>query len=438
MSRPAPHRPVRLALLAIIVAATPMIAQQPDTLRLGPLQRAAERSDSRAGQGDLLKAQSTLRQQSLRTDQLPSFSLQGQAQHLSDVTSFTSTAGSPFSVPQPYKDQFDASLNIRKKLIDPSAGDRLQVELAQLAEGEARVHAVLWQQRQQVNDAFFAMLRLDAQGASLDAALIDLVGQRRLANERVTNGTALPSEVLLLDAEIAKRRQNRDEIYADRGAMRTMLESLTGQSIAPDAVLEVPDLAADVATVRSILDQDHSRPEFAVFAASDTLIQRRIAAADDLMKPRLSVFARGGYGRPGLNQLSRDFNSYYLAGLQLEWAPWNWGTTHRDQEVQVLQSRILQTEKAAFSEGIRRATIRDLATIDQLLRSLATDDTIIALRERVLNETRLRVGEGVTTSAEFIDRETDLLLSRLDRDAHRVRLVEARARVLTTVGHEVR
>jgi outer membrane protein TolC len=56
----------------------------------------------------------------------------------------------------------------------------------------------------------------------------------------------------------------------------------------------------------------------------------------------------------------------------------------------------------------------------------------------VLRETRLRFAEGVITSAEYVDRETDLLAARLARASHRVELARARARFLTLVGIEVR
>jgi outer membrane protein TolC len=121
----------------------------------------------------------------------------------------------------------------------------------------------------------------------------------------------------------------------------------------------------------------------------------------------------------------------------VEWTPWNWGATRRDREVLALEQEVVATEEAAFTESIRRGVARDLASIDRLERSLGEDDAIIALREQVLGETRLRFGEGVITSAEYVDRETDVLAARLARASHRVELAQARARFLTTIGAEV-
>ena len=53
-------------------------------------------------------------------------------------------------------------------------------------------------------------------------------------------------------------------------------------------------------------------------------------------------------------------------------------------------------------------------------------------------ETRARYTEGAVTSAEYVDRQIDVLGARLTRAIHRTELAQARARVLTTLGIEVR
>jgi len=66
------------------------------------------------------------------------------------------------------------------------------------------------------------------------------------------------------------------------------------------------------------------------------------------------------------------------------------------------------------------------------------DDEIVALREQILTETRARFEEGVVTSAEYVDRQTDVLSARTTRALHRVELARARAHFLNTLGIEVR
>jgi outer membrane protein TolC len=124
--------------------------------------------------------------------------------------------------------------------------------------------------------------------------------------------------------------------------------------------------------------------------------------------------------------------------VQVEWTPWTWGATRREQEVLALQSEIVASEEAAFTANVERAAVRATATMRQLARTVDLDEEIVVLHRGILDETRLRYNEGVITSAEFVDRQVDLLAAELARVTHRVQLAEAQARLLTTLGREVR
>jgi outer membrane protein TolC len=312
------------------------------------------------------------------------------------------------------------------------------VERAQLAESEARVRTTLYALRQSVNDAFFTAARLQAQRSDVETSITDLEAQLLVAGRRVRLGAALPSDTAALKAELLRRRQVLAEIDANRVAALAVLGELTGTRIAADAVLALPDLAVAAASPADSLDRLRARPEYEQFARARELVAQQERAVAAREKPRLSAFGRAGYGRPGLNALNDQFDSYWLAGIQLQWTPWTWGTTRREREVLALQRQVIATEESAFAEGIRRAVVQDAATIGRLEEALATDEQIIELRERIARETRLRFQEGVVTSAEYVDRQTDVLNARLARAAHRVELAQARARFLTTLGIEVR
>jgi outer membrane protein TolC len=416
-------------------------AQRPaprDTLTLGALQAAAVKNDPRARQIDLLASQSSLREKSLDAERLPALGLTALGQYQSDVPEIPLSFPGGARPPLPPHDSYDAHLELLEPLYDPSRGARRGVERATLAESQARVRTSLYQMRQEVSEAYFSALLLHAQRAELETATADLEARLRQARDRVLEGSALPSESATLEAELVRTRQSLAEIDANRGAALEVLGDLTGRSIAESDSLAIPDLESQVASARDSLAALRARPEYAQFARSREAIaqQSRSVAAGD--QPRISAFGRVGYGRPALNPLGTEFDEYWLAGVRVEWSPWNWGTTRRSQEELALQRQIITTEEKAFTERIRRGVASDLAAIDRLEKTLAADDTIIALRERVLNETRIRFGEGVVTSAEYVDRETDALNARLARATHRVELARARAHFLTLTGVEVR
>src|SRR5206468_3756471 len=230
-----------------------------------------------------------------------------------------------------------------------------------------------------VNDAFFSAALAEARADEVTTVISDLESQMRVAQARVREGTALPSEPATIQAEILRRRQDRDDLATTRNASLAVLAALTGRSIAANDTLALPDLASAVATSRASITVPRARPEYAQFARTrDQLAaQARIITAQT--RPRVSAYGRAGYGKPGLNFLATDFNGYWLAGVQVQWAPWTWGSNDRDREVLALQQQIVASDEDAFTAATQRAVERQLADIDRLTAALRTDDTIIAL-----------------------------------------------------------
>ena len=427
------RRMTLLAALTILPSASR--SQARDSVPLAELHARALEVDPREAQRALVAAQSRLRLASIGAERRPALGIEGIAQHQSDVARVPLLL--PGIAPPPH-DVYDARLAATQRLYDPGVGARRAVERSQLEQSLSRLDVALFDVRRQVNETFFAALRGQVHGQELAASASDLEAQLRVAEARVREGAALPSEALALRAELLRRRQLLAEADAGRRASLEILAHLTGVPLDSGTLLVPPDLLAPVKGARSALADARNRPEFEHFTRSREVLaaQQRMRRAQD--QPRVSAFGRAGYGRPGLNPLSADFDSYWLAGVQLQWSPWTWGASGRDREVLALQQRILDTEERAFADALHRAVAQDLAAVDRLEATVGADDEIIALRERIALETRARFREGAVTSAEYIDRQSDVLSARLNRAIHRTELAQARARVLTTLGFEIR
>ncbi len=431
----------RYAFASLVLFASSRVAAQTpggDTLRLGALQDTAVMRDPRGRELALLMEQSRLRQQNLTAERRPTLTVEGQAQYQSDVAKIPFSLPGGISPATPPHDTYDAHLAAGQKLYDPTIAARRAVENAQLAQSEAQLKAELYPLRQNVNDAFFAALQAQSQIAELEHTITDLEAQQRVAADRVREGAALPGEEKALRAEILRRRQSVAEAAANRRAALAILGDLTGKSYDSTTLLGATDLAVEVGRARDSLPVLRTRPEYEQFARSRALLehQERARKAQDL--PKVSAFGRAGYGRPGLNPLSTKFDNYWLTGIQFQWAPWTWGTGQRDRQILELQRQIVTAEEEEFTNTLRRGVEQDLANIDRLESAVRQDDEIVALRESILTETRARFNEGVVTSAEFVDRQTDVLSARTSRALHRVELAQARARFLNTLGIEVR
>ncbi len=437
----ATHQITALAGAAMLAVHTPQLnAQQTiagDSLSLGIAQVQAVAADPRGRQLELQARQSALRLRTLATSWYPALSINGQGQYQSDVTGFSAALPPNLHIPTQPHDTYDGHVNAQQPILDPTISPREALERTQLAESESQVRATLFGLRQEVNDAFFAAASLQARSTEVEIAMQDLRERLRDARDRVRGGTALPSDTAILAATLLQRQQDSLQLGADRHAALARLGDLIGRPVADDVRLGYSDLVAESAQASNAVDGLRSRPEYAQFAATRARLstQETVDAAQD--KPKLSAFGRWGYGRPGLNMLNTSFETYWLAGLQVQWMPWTWGSTSRDREVLALQRDIVTTNEAAFTRQIRRSIESDVSTIARLDSTLAADDRIIALRELVERETRIRFEEGVVTAADYTDRSTDLLTARLARAQHRIDLTQTRAHFLTTLGLEV-
>ena len=178
---------------AALASARALPAQGRDTLRLAELQDLAVRVDPRQRQLALQRQATALRLRTIGADRLPTLTGEGYGQYQSVVVAL------PFPLPNTVfpgipHDTYDAHLIAQQRLYDPSLGPRSDAERANLAAAEARVQTNLYALRGEVNEAFFSAALAEARASELATVISDLEAQLRVAQARVREGTALPSE----------------------------------------------------------------------------------------------------------------------------------------------------------------------------------------------------------------------------------------------------
>lgn len=428
---------MKRSLFILAIALTPVVLPaQP--IELGALQDAARSTDPRLQQLQLEAEQLELRLANIVAERRPSIAVEGQAQYQSDVIQIPlrSPDGSP--VPSPPKDTWDASVRLEQMILDPSVRARVAAERARLAEQNARVETALYAIRQEVNEAFFAAASLQEREAQVETAITDLEARLEDTRIRVAEGVALPGDAATIEAALLARRQDKLQLHAQRNGALGRLAELTGQTITPSSELTLPDHSAAVGRATADIAQLRARPEYEQFARTKDRLAAQMDVVETRGEPRVSAYGRAGYGKPGLNPLSTGFDTYLLAGVRLQWKPWDWGVAAREKKQLELQQQTVESEEDAFARNLRKSIQNDVAAISQLTEVLALDARIVELRELIERETRARYQERAVTAAEMVDKTTDVLEARLLRAVHQVELAQARARMLTVLGLEAR
>ena len=434
----------RAAALLLLLAATPLAAQEPPgapaARTLGDVYRAAAAADPRMRQLELEAEQAALRLRAIDAARLPAFGIDGRAQHQSEVASFPlrDPGGAPLITPP--KDTFDVYVGVEQRLIDPTLAARAALVRAELEEARARVATSLFALRLEIDEAFFAAESAAARAKAIEVRMAALARLEAVADARVREGAALASEARAIDATLLQRRQDLLQATARRHAALDRLGRLTGGAVTRDTTLVFPAALTDApaAAFGAEAAAARSRPEYAQFEKTRDRIAQQASAVGVDARPRLTAFARAGVGRPGLNFIADDVNPYWMGGLQLRWAPWSWGAHAREREALALERDIVATEAEAFTARLERSLDGDLAEVERLAGTLALDRQIVALREQIEGEARIRWEARVISLAEYLDRSGELLDAEVAREEHRIALAAARARVLTTAGLEVK
>src|SRR5690606_38218357 len=99
--------------------------------------------------------------------------------------------------------------------------------------------------------------------------------------------------------------------------------------------------------------------------------------------PRLNLFLQGGYGRPGLNMLKNNFETYYIGGVRLNWSLSGLYTSKKEKARLDIKNQVLDLQKETFLFNTQQTIQKQDAEIEKLKYLISSDSTIVELRDRI-------------------------------------------------------
>ena len=127
------------------------------------------------------------------------------------------------------------------------------------------------------------------------------------AEVQVNQGIAFKSALYSLQAEYIRTLQKQTEIISARSSLYNTLSLLSGKSITDQTkiVLPKPDEVN--------FSKSNQRLELSLFDSQIAAVRQQDKLNKVRIMPRLTAFAQGGYGRPGLNFLNNEFNPFFIS-----------------------------------------------------------------------------------------------------------------------------
>ena len=360
---------------------------------------------------------------------LPQIAFNAQATWQSEVVHFPISLPG-VAIPTIAKDQYRATVDVSQTIWDGGAA-RSQRKIAEAGNEIDRqnVEVNLYTLRERINQLFFGILTIDEQLNQLDILEKDLQTSLKLVNSFLQNGIATPSDVDMVQVEILNVSQKRTELAAFRKAYAAMLSAMIGEMVSDDVQLVKP---ADIVINRQA---NIMRPEMLLFAKQSELFDAQLSSIKARNMPRFSLFVQGGYGKPGLNMLSNEFEFFAIGGARLNWNFGNLYSSKNESNLLANSKNMVDVQQETFVFNTNLQLTQAWQEIQKAKGLMQTDDEIISLRHRVKTAGESKYANGIYTVNDLVKDINAENQSRQAKILHEVQYLMSMYQYRTLVGY---
>ena len=392
--------------------------------------QAAERNYPLIKQYDLIEKTTNLTVSNIQKAWLPQVSASAQVSYQSDVTSWPDEMRNMMTamgldMKGLAKDQYRLGIDINQTVFDGGiiAGQK------RIAEQQGKVEAAqtevnIYNVRKRVNEMYFSLLLLDEQ-LLLNRDLQELLsGNEKKLASMVTRGTAAESDYLSVKAERLNAVQQATTLESQKQMLAAMLSAFCGIEV---KAVQKPGLSEDINRRLDKFDAS-GRPEMQLFNAQHHLAKAQEKALGAALMPKISVFAQGFYGYPGLNlfedMMSRKWSLNGLVGAKLTW---NIGALYtRKNDLTKLAARhdMIDTERDVFLFNNKLEQMQQNEEINRYRKLMDDDEEIISLRSSVRKAAESKLSHGIIDVNDLVREINQENAAKVQKQVHEIQMLK--------------
>jgi len=358
---------------------------------------------------------------------LPQISLNGQASYQSEVIQF------PFQMPGVElstldKDQYKAHVDVYQPLtnfIHISNQKKINKTNGKIEKKKIEIEFLKLKDR--INQIFFGSLLIAEKSEQLKIIQIDIDSALVRVDAGIVNGTTTKNDRQLLQVEKISLKQQIDENRANQDAFLKMLSTISGKNITSTTQLVQPQSQP--------LNLTLHRPELALFSLQSQALQLQKKQVNSLLIPNIGIFGQGGYGKPGLNVMSNDFEFYYIGGVKFSWNISVLYNHHNNKKLLNLANENIEAQKETFLLNTNLTQLQQSAEVEKYETLLVTDEKITTIRQDVVNTAKVQLENGLITTIDYIKILNDLKKAQQTMILHKTQLLLAQQNLKNTTGN---
>lgn len=334
---------------------------------------------------------------------------------------------SAISIPQDIEDKFGINIGSGKKLqyqsgvaisqliYDGGVGS-IKKKISNL-DSNTRTYQIKSQMLQvedEIDNLFESILLTKEQIRAVQFKKSDLELRKKDVSAAILNGISLKTDIQEIEANIIQLGQQETEFRMSLCQQYITLSSFAQQPIDTTAVLELPEPT-------NILDRNFStRPDYEMFGAQIKNADWKLKEINTEYVPKLSLFANGYYGRPGLNMM--DYSSHYsgIVGVSLTWNIDAFYSNSHQRNLIKIDRDIVRNQQSIYEIDMNRQ-------IDNLNINLAknrelanSDDKIINIRSNIKDVASIQLRNGTITLTDYLIKLNDEAQAMVNKSIHSI------------------
>ena len=418
-------RHMRHIFLFFLLVSKMAVAQ---VITLDQVNQLAQTNYPLISQNKLISQTADINIDNLSKNFLPQVTLSGQASYQSEVTKITIPVPG-INITPPNKDQYKLIADVNQLIYDGGAvKEQKKIQLLNSDLEQKKVAVELFKLKERINQLYLSVLFFDEQLKQVELVKADLRNGINKVEAQVKNGVAFRSNLNVLKAELLKADQRIIELRSARKGLIETLELFINQKLNENTSFQKPE------NIFAGTDTLIQRPELNMFTAQEKLINSQYKLIDARNLPKASLFAQGGYGRPGLNFLKNEFEFYYLTGVRINWSLGNLYTKKNDHQLLEVNKKIVNVQKDIFLLNTNTQLKQQSSEIEKLQQLIVKDNEIIVLRTGIKEAAKAQLENGVITANDYLREVNAEDQSRQTLITHQLQLLQAQINYQTISG----
>ena len=420
-------------LFAIFIVLSPRQVFSQNTINLIDLYKAVDLNNPLSKIPEGIDSIYQLKKKNLNVNYLPKFDLNASSTWQSEVSALNVDIPSNIniSLPKPDKDQYKVALDVSQLIWDggsTKAKEELE-DLNQILE-QNRVEVEIYSIKDRITNLYFNLLTLKVTENQLNLMLSDLDKRKVELESSVNAGYILSSTLDGIKAEKLKLLQSIDAVPSQRKTLISSLKSLTGIMLSDNDIFILPN-------PDSIKELTCMRPEFEGFKYQQNVMNASSSLIARKRYPVLAGFASAGYGKPGLNMLSNNWNTYYMFGAKLSWNIWDWNSVRKDKQQLKVQENLVDYRKQAYIDSYQAQIESITLEIQKLNNQLSKDYEIVKLLHQVTERSASSLKNGTITSAVYLADFNSESRSQLELELRKIKISLQKVLLYNISGNEL-